>query len=75
MEVTLKTDHPYTHMHALFASELKRTHERSTITIEDHGNAVFHITAKDTGALRAAMNSITSILSVYEKTKEATNDN
>ena len=74
MEVTLKSDHPYAHMHALFASELKRTHERSTVTIEDQGNAVFHITAKDTAALRAAMNSITSVMGMYEKTKEATND-
>lgn len=55
-------------MRELFKDELKRTHERSSITINDGG--VFIITAKDVRALRAAMNSVTSILSVYEQTND-----
>jgi tRNA threonylcarbamoyladenosine modification (KEOPS) complex Pcc1 subunit len=72
MKLTLTTDEEFGKMQQLFASELARTHERSSITLTDaDGKAVFHITAKDTSALRAAMNTVTSILGMYEKTKEA----
>jgi len=53
MELKLETDHQYPHMQALFAAELARKHERSTITLEDrNGKAVFRISARDTAALR-----------------------
>jgi tRNA threonylcarbamoyladenosine modification (KEOPS) complex Pcc1 subunit len=75
MNLTLTTDHPYGHLQQLFASELARKHERSAVTIEDHqGKAAFHIIADDTAALRAALNALTSILGMYEKTKEAIHD-
>lgn len=70
---TITTDEPYTKMQQLFATELERTHERSNITLADeHGNAAFTVQANDAVALRAAINSITSVLGVHEKTKEAT---
>lgn len=73
LSATLTTDGPYAHLQKLFAAELERRHERSSITLtEEHGHAVFHISAHDTTALRAAINTVTSALGMYEKTAEAT---
>ena len=70
----LVTEQPYEQMQQLFKTELERKHERSSITLQDRqGKAVFNINAQDTTSLRAAMNTITSILGMYEKSKEALN--
>ena len=75
LTATITTEEPFTQLDKLFKTELERKHERSSITIkENNGNAVFHITANDTTALRAAVNTVTSTLGMYEKTKEATHD-
>ncbi len=69
---TIRTDHAFEHVHVLCKNELARIHERSKTTItNDSGKAVFAIEAKDIAALRAAINTITSILAMYEKTTEA----
>lgn len=71
---TITTAHPHDEIQQLFATELARTHERSSITLaNERGKAAFTITASDTTALRAAINTVTSVLSVYEKTVEVTN--
>ena len=71
MKLTLQTDEEFSSVHVLFASELKRRHERSTVTLENvGGKAVFIVIAQDVSALRASLNSITSILGVFQKTKE-----
>lgn len=73
LSCTLTTDEPFAHLEQLFASELSRQHTRSSITLtQEHGKAAFHISADDTTALRAAMNTVTSVLGMYEKTREAT---
>jgi tRNA threonylcarbamoyladenosine modification (KEOPS) complex Pcc1 subunit len=73
MDLTLRTEEPYEELKQLFATELTRSHERSEITLEnDRGNAVFTITAKDVTALRAATNTVTSVLGIWEKTKTVT---
>jgi tRNA threonylcarbamoyladenosine modification (KEOPS) complex Pcc1 subunit len=73
LTATITTEEPYGKMQRLFASELERKHERSSITLEDEdGNASFRITANDTTALRAAVNTVTSTLGMHEKTLEAT---
>jgi tRNA threonylcarbamoyladenosine modification (KEOPS) complex Pcc1 subunit len=75
LSCTLTTNEPFTHLQKLFATELDRKHERSSITLtEEHGKAVFSINATDTTALRAAINTVTSVLGMYEKTTQATND-
>jgi tRNA threonylcarbamoyladenosine modification (KEOPS) complex Pcc1 subunit len=72
MKLTLTTDEEFADMQALFASELARHHERSSIALENvGGKAVFNVEARDTAALRAAVNTITSILGMHEKTREA----
>ena len=69
MKLTLTTEEPYDELHKLFATELRRTHTRSTTIIENiGGNAVFTVTAQDVASLRAATNAITSVLGMYEKT-------
>jgi len=69
---TITTDEQYEKLKQLFATELERTHERSKITLtSEDGNAVFTIQASDTTALRAATNTVTSVLGMHEKTKEA----
>jgi tRNA threonylcarbamoyladenosine modification (KEOPS) complex Pcc1 subunit len=69
---SIKTDHNFEHVQALCKHELARTHERSKTTITNVGGcAVFAIEANDVTALRAAINTITSILAMYEKTTEA----
>jgi tRNA threonylcarbamoyladenosine modification (KEOPS) complex Pcc1 subunit len=71
MECTLHTGEEYGQLRELFAAELGRAHDRSQITLtEQEGKAVFHVTAKDVTALRAALNTITSMLSIHMKTKE-----
>lgn len=71
---TITTAHPHDEIKALFAMELERKHERSSIALDNaSGKATFTITANDTTALRAAINTVTSVLAVYEKTVEATN--
>jgi len=43
---------------------------RSTITVSiDKEHTIFEVQAKDATAFRASMNSITQLLSVYEKSK------
>jgi|WetSurMetagenome_2_1015567.scaffolds.fasta_scaffold1575158_2 tRNA threonylcarbamoyladenosine modification (KEOPS) complex Pcc1 subunit len=72
MKLTLTTDEKFDEVKALFATELERKHERSMVTLENvGGKAIFHVEAKDTAALRAAVNTITSILGMHEKTREA----
>ena len=72
---SIRTEHPYEEIRQLFATELARKHERSTIELaQEHSKAVFNITASDVTALRAATNTVTSVLSVYEKTKEVLHD-
>jgi tRNA threonylcarbamoyladenosine modification (KEOPS) complex Pcc1 subunit len=69
---SITTEQPYDKMRQLFAAELARTHERSTITLNNKdGRAAFDVKAKDTPALRAALNTITSVLAIHEKTTEA----
>lgn len=71
---TIKTSYDFEHVQALCKHELARTHERSKTLLENSNNcAVFTIEAKDVTALRAATNTITSILGMYEKTQEAIN--
>lgn len=55
----------------LFASEEKEfDNKRASYEIrKDKGLLVFAVSAKDSSALRAALNSITKMLIVYEKTK------
>lgn len=70
MRVQLYTDEPYLEMKRLFKSELERQHERSEVTLEEKdGKTTFTITAQDISALRAAFNSITSILRIWEDSK------
>jgi tRNA threonylcarbamoyladenosine modification (KEOPS) complex Pcc1 subunit len=72
MKLTLETQEPYEHMHVLFAAELERKHERSSIILENaNDKALFRVEAQDIAALRAAVNTITSIISVHEKTRQA----
>jgi tRNA threonylcarbamoyladenosine modification (KEOPS) complex Pcc1 subunit len=72
MKLTLETKESYSDIEQLFAAELARTHARSKITVANvGGKAVFTIAADDTTALRAAFNSVSSVLGMYEKTKEA----
>ena len=53
-----------------FAQEEKNILGRATYSItKKGGKAVFDIKAKDSTALRTALNSITKILTVIEKTK------
>ena len=54
-----------------FAQEEKDIQGRAEYTIASKGDTVtFAITAKDSTALRTAMNGITKILTVIEKTKD-----
>lgn len=60
-------------MSKLFATDIARKHKRSETTIKEaDGHATFVITASDVTALRAAVNSVTSTLSMYEKTQKVT---
>lgn len=73
LTATITTEEHHEQIRKLMAAELERKHDRSTITLENHnGKAVFHIAANDTTALRAAINTVTSTLGMYEKTTEAT---
>jgi len=66
MKCILYTEQPYEEIWQLFKTELERQHARSSITLTDEdGMAVFTINAEDIAALRAATNSITSILGVH----------
>ncbi|MBR9700514.1 hypothetical protein GOV11_01470 [Candidatus Woesearchaeota archaeon] len=70
---TILTPYSEKTMRSLFSTELERSYARSDISItQERRNAAFKITAQDITALRAAVNSVTSILSTYEKTLEAT---
>lgn len=69
LSAELRTDFPFQDISKLFQAELERTHKRSDVRLnESEGTAFFMITANDVPALRAALNGVTSILSVYEKT-------
>jgi len=71
LSCTLITEQPHTVLQRLFAKELERKHDRSTISLENSNEfGVFVITAQDVGALRAALNSVTSILATQEKTQQ-----
>ncbi len=70
MNCRLKTDFPHSEIKKLFATELERQHARSEVKLtKSEGKAVFEIVTKDVTAMRASLNSITSILSVYDKTR------
>ncbi len=63
------TQHPFTALERLLRTELARSHPRSRVTIADEsGNAVLLIAADDAAALRAALNGVTSVLGMYERT-------
>ncbi len=69
---TIQTTFDFTHVHTLCKQELAREHNRSKTTLENkNGHAIFTIEAQDITALRAATNTITSILTMYEKSNEA----
>ena len=73
LTATITTDEHHEQIQKLMAAELERKHDRSSVTLENHGGkAVFNIAANDTTALRAAVNTVTSALGMYEKTTEAT---
>ena len=70
MKYNIKIKSPYTEMYNLFLKE-KLTGDRCTINIqkkEDH--VLFDIEADDSVALRATLNAITKLFTVYEKTKK-----
>ena len=76
LSCTITTDAPHEHVEKLFATELAREHTRSKIVLSREGNTTtFNITADDVSSLRAAVNSITSILIMYEKTAQALHGN
>lgn len=52
----------------IFEPELKSFNDRSSYTIGIEGNKItFNIIAKDSVSLRSTLNSITKLLTVYEK--------
>lgn len=54
-----------------FSQEEKNIQGRAEYSVKKSGgNAVFEIKARDSTALRTALNSITKILTTIEKTKE-----
>lgn len=66
---TIQSQCQYDEAKILFAEDLAREHDRSKTEMTNEGGvAVFRITADDTTALRAAINTVTSVLSVHEKT-------
>ena len=68
----------------MYTAEIKRSQDTSNIealfkaedTVFPNGraqyaveNGIIHVTANDTSSFRAAMNSITTILDIYDKSK------
>ncbi|MBN1377262.1 CTAG/PCC1 family protein [Candidatus Woesearchaeota archaeon] len=53
----------------IFEAEDKNLGRASYIIKENNKNIIFKIKAEDISSLRAALNSITKTLDVYEKTK------
>jgi len=54
----------------LFASEEKEFDNKRAYEVKkEKDRLIFSVSAKDSSALRAALNSITKMLIVYEKTK------
>ena len=65
---TIETGEPTARLRDIFATELERTHARSSVALEDDaGDAILRIEANDLTALRAAVNGVMSVLSVYAK--------
>jgi tRNA threonylcarbamoyladenosine modification (KEOPS) complex Pcc1 subunit len=55
----------------LFEAENKELNQRAVYDIEKKGkDLIFRVRANDSVALRSTLNSITKILTVFEKTKE-----
>jgi len=64
----IETGEPTARLQDVFATELSRSHPRSTVALETaKGKGVFRIVADDITALRASMNSVMSVLSTYAK--------
>lgn len=61
-----------TELHESLMSETeKSTDKRASWTMEKEDNKlIFKITAKDSVALRAVLNSITKLITVFEKARE-----
>jgi tRNA threonylcarbamoyladenosine modification (KEOPS) complex Pcc1 subunit len=70
-EITITKD--IADVEKLFSSEDREFgNKRASYDIKrEKDRLIFRITAKDSSALRAVLNSITKLLSVYEKTKGA----
>lgn len=69
MKCYLTTGFAYADIERLFRTELAREHKRTSVALaEEKGMAIFTVSAQDVSSLRAALNSITSILAVYEAT-------
>ena len=69
MKCRIDTGMPLRDIASLLQTELARQHPRSDVRLEGaKGNAVITITADDASAMRAALNGVTSVLSIYEKT-------
>jgi tRNA threonylcarbamoyladenosine modification (KEOPS) complex Pcc1 subunit len=64
----IETGEPIARLRDVFASELARTHPRSTVELSGaKGKGVFHIEAQDITSLRASINGVMSVLSTYAK--------
>jgi len=69
-EIIVKED--INNVHKLFEAEEKAfVNKRACYELKKNkGSLIFKISAEDSTALKAVLNSITKILTVYEKTKE-----
>lgn len=60
---------------AAFEAEEKRNEDRSSLNIrEEKEKIIFDIQAKDSVALRATLNNITKLLTVFEKMENIKNE-
>lgn len=64
----IETGEPTARLRELLASELERQHPRSSVLLDDDaGDAVVRIEATDLTSMRAAINGVMGVLSVYAK--------
>jgi len=56
-------------IHELFAPEDKDIGRAQYTITEDDTHIMFHITAEDAVAMRASLNAITKLLTIWEKTE------
>lgn len=70
LEATISVDDEKGLLLKCFAAEEKDIKGKASYAVKSQkGKAVFEITAEDSVALRTALNSITKMLTVIEKTK------